>query len=137
MKFRDALQKAIDEKQVSLTNDGIEYKYDTLKVYRGVIKNGTKDIIEKDFLSQIEKGVNLRGRKIDIGVYSCSVFQKTEELEQALKFPKPNKYIIKCEMSSTEQNFGPIRKSQNNSHIDLWLYKEAEPWKYFQYLERD
>ncbi len=37
MKFRDVLQKALDNKTVTL-DSSIEYKYEEIKVYRGITR---------------------------------------------------------------------------------------------------
>lgn len=92
MKFRDVLQKALDNKTVTL-DSSIEYKYEEIKVYRGITRPDKvrTDLNENDFLSQMEKSKKARGMKVDerdIGSYSCSVFTDAKDLERALFFPK-------------------------------------------------
>jgi hypothetical protein len=138
VKFRDVLQKALDNKTVTL-DSSIEYKYEEIKVYRGITRPDKvrTDLNENDFLSQMEKSKKARGMKVDerdIGSYSCSVFTDAKDLERALFFPKPTKFIAESEISSDGNYFGPIRKDKT-THIDLWLEKNAKPWEIFRYLQ--
>jgi hypothetical protein len=137
MKFRDTLQSALDRGIVTL-DSRIEYSYEEIKVYRGITRSDKvrSNLNENDFLSQMEKPKKARGKKVDeqdLGSYSCSVFTDTKDLEQALFFPRPTKFIAGSEISSNENYFGPIRKNET-THIDLWLEKNAKPWEIFQYI---
>ena len=137
MKFRDVLQKALDNKTVTL-DSSIEYKYEEIKVYRGITRKDKtpSDLNENDFLSQMEKSKKARGMKVDerdIGSYSCSVFTDAKDLERALFFPKPTKFIAESKISSDTNYFGPIGRD-DSSHINLWLEADAKPWEIFQYI---
>ena len=138
MRFRDTLQSALDNKIVTLDDAKIEYEYEEIKVYRGITRKDKtpSDLNENDFLSQMEKSKKARGIKVDeleLSSYSCSVFTDIKNLERALYFPKPTKFIAESKISSDTNYFGPIGRD-GTSHIDLWLEADAKPWKTFQYL---
>lgn len=138
MRFRDTLQSALDNKIVTLDDAKIEYKYEEIKVYRGITRKDKtpSDLNENDFLSQMEKSKKTRGIKVDeleLSSYSCSVFTDIQDLERALYFPKPTKFIAESKISSDTNYFGPIGRD-DSSHINLWLEADAKPWEIFQYI---
>lgn len=138
MRFRDTLQSALDNKIVTLDDAKIEYKYEEIKVYRGITRKDKtpSDLNENDFLSQMEKSKKARGIKVDeleLSSYSCSVFTDIQDLERALYFPKPTKFIAESKISSDTNYFGPIGRD-DSSHINLWLEADAKPWEIFQYI---
>lgn len=135
VRFRDTLQSALDNKIVTLDDAKIEYEYEEIQVYRGITrKDKTPSVLnENDFLSQMEKSKKARGTKVDLSSYSCSVFTDIKNLERALYFPKPTKFIAESKISSDTNYFGPIGRD-GTSHIDLWLEANAKPWETFQYL---
>ena len=129
MRFRDTLQSALDNKIVTLDDAKIEYKYEEIKVYRGITRKDKtpSDLNENDFLSQMEKSKKARGIKVDeLSSYSCSVFTDIQDLERALFFPKPTKFIAESKISSDTNYFGPIGRD-DSSHINLWLEADAKP----------
>ena len=128
MRFRDTLQSALDNKIVTLDDAKIEYKYEEIKVYRGITRKDKtpSDLNENDFLSQMEKSKKARGIKVDeleLSSYSCSVFTDIQDLE----------FIAESKISSDTNYFGPIGRD-DSSHINLWLEADAKPWEIFQYI---
>lgn len=138
MRFRNTLQSALDNKIVTLDDTKIEYEYEEIKVYRGITRKDKtpSELNENDFLSQMEKSKKARGKKVDLSSYSCSVFTDIKDLERALFFPKPTKFIAESKISSETNYFGPIGRD-DTSHINLWLEADAKPWEAFQYLLRE
>ena len=110
-------------------------------VYR-VIKYG---ILNRDSYvgtyEEIIKGLMLPGRReLDLskpGTYSTSCYLKKSELEYFLKLcmrHHPAAFIAK---GTTAADCGPSqltsdREPRDDTHVDWWIYKDAEPQSYFE-----
>lgn len=120
-------------------------KFENKRVYR-VIKNG---IINKDsFISTFEeeqRGLRPRSKKgldlLDPGYYSTSCQMEYSDADYLLNiFMRHNPKVFIAE-GVTEMTCGPCqltseRDKRNDSHVDWWIYKEAEPQKYFKEVEK-
>lgn len=135
-RFPTILREALTSGKVRFP-DSLQYEYGELCVFRGVKYTGKKKTIDRsDFLSHVErKKMNPLFVADDskIESYSCSVFMDIEELHQNTKFPNKNKAIAKGKIRS---EFGPIYVKEWTSHIDLFLYENADPSDEFEVVEK-
>lgn len=118
-----------------------------IPVYR-IIKHGKID--RDSFISTFEEmqrkmiPSSKKARKLsDPGLYSTSCNIAYNEAEYALKMfmrHNPKAFIAKGE---TEKTCGPCQltsdrdKKQKNTHVDWWVYEEANPQIYFKKVEID
>lgn len=125
-----------------LPNDA---KEENKSVYR-VIKYG---IMNKDsFIStyeEMKKGLIPYKKNIDKnnpGLYStsCNIdYSEAKYILDLIMRHKPEAYIAKGE---TEKTCGPSQKTsdrekeRNDTHVDWWIYKEANPQLYFEKCEK-
>ncbi len=85
----------------------------------------------QDFYSQAER--NLPGIDFDdIGNYSCSFFEKIEDIWEVLHYPRKNKKIAKGVIYDKD---GPIIKEIGWSHIHCFLYEGVELSDRFEVIE--
>lgn len=107
-----------------------------LEVYRLLRQKGV--VTYDDFLSlyELHKQRNMIQKK-DIysdDYYSVSVFEDKEDaLKLMNKVPYTKKKFKDISVGITKTDDGCLRKSSNsgNSHVDWWLYEDANPEKYF------
>lgn len=114
-----------------------EFQYEDFVAYRGIIReNGDfSSVNDNDFLSYAELGKKPRGVDTNsLGYYSCSLFLNAEQVEEALKLPKPNKMIIRGIVKCED---GPQETNSNTSHVHWWLFEKEHNWKDFTLWERD
>lgn len=135
-RFPRILRDALISEKVSFP-DSLQHEYEELCVFRGVKYTETKTAIDKsDFLSHIERQKNNPMIVADdrkISSYSCSFFKNMEEMHQQTKFPTKNKAIAKGVIKS---EFGPIDINEETSHVDLFLYDNADPSSEFEVIEK-
>lgn len=132
LKFPCVLKSALLKGEVAFDEAHTLIEYSKIDVYRGITreKDDNSEISKDDFLSYAELGRKpARGRKADIGWYSCSFYTEKDELELALKLPRFNKKISK---GFIKKENGPIRKSEKDSHIHCWLYEDSDVEKAFK-----
>lgn len=115
----------------------IQQEYTELTVYRGVSYSEKKTVIDKsDFFSNIERNIKNPMVPVDyenISDYSCSCYLKIDELRMRAKFPRKNKAIAK---GFIKKEFGPIDINRDTSHVDLYLFDEADPSEGFEVVEK-
>lgn len=114
-------------------------KKENKSVYR-VIKNG---IINRDSFigtyEEIQRGLIPPKKRMNLNnpsLYSTSCNIEYSEAEYALNIfmrHYPNPFIAKGE---TDGTCGPCqlsseREERNDTHVDWWIYEEAEPQTYF------
>lgn len=73
----------------------------------------------------------------DVGSYSLSCFAKARDARNKLIFFTKKEPRAIAAKGITSADCGVIqrtreRKKTRDSHIDWWLYENAEPWKYFK-----
>ena len=114
-------------------------KKENKSVYR-VIKYGT--INRDSFIGtyeEIQRGLIPRKKKMDLdnpGLYSTSCNIEYSEAQYATDIfmrHHPKVFIAK---GQTESSCGPCqlaseREERKDTHVDWWIYQEAEPQKYF------
>ena len=109
-------------------------------VYR--LTRNEKSITEKDFLSLYE--IHKMDSKVKVELlnndqyYALSVYDDIDDAKSTYrKFPKKFKDIC---FGKTIADDGCVRldpTAAGNSHRSWWLYKNAEPIKYFKLLEKE
>lgn len=126
-KFTSALEEALEKGLVTLPSAIQDHYPETCKVFRKV-KDATT-LQKTDFLSQIEVS-RLPGhnsyQKIsiyDIENYSCSFFSDLASLYMLFSLPPHNKKIVS---GTLREEFGQILQEQNTTHIQCWLYDDAD-----------
>ena len=125
-KFKETLQKALDEGVTQLPDD-IEMDFKMVdRVYRAIKITGSKtEPDESDFLAQaeIERISNREDfDKHDIGNYGCSFFMDRKILELAMFLPRKNKGIA---IGSICSRHGALYR-ENSDHIMCFIYKGAK-----------
>lgn len=117
-----------------------EAKEEEIEVFRAC-KYG---FCSKSFLSYYEEWKNCKSKpkgynEEDIGTYSMSCFEDINDLNKMLrKFKNVFKEYKSLLLSKGKTNIkcGIILKAKDinksGSHVDFWLYKNAEPIKYFE-----
>lgn len=123
-RFREVLQRCLDEGKVQLPSNVI-WDYEELHdVYRGVKITTTKNAItQEDFDAQAEiPQVSSRSgfNQNDISNYGCSFFDNLDMINLALHMPRKNKRVAK---GILKKENGPILKE--GSHIMCFLYEGA------------
>lgn len=132
LKFPSVLKKALQDKVVKFPEE-LEKSYETFHVYRGIrYKAGEKENVDKtDFLSQAER--RLPGTDYDdIGEYSCSCFEKLEELRLAYSLPRKNKGIAEGTMSCEAGARWKDRNDMWDTHWHWFLYDDIDPSRDFK-----
>lgn len=114
----------------------LQKDYNDLCVYRGVKYTSEKKTINKtDFFSYIELNKDNPLKMADdskISSYSCSCFLNMDELHMQTKFPCKNKAVAK---GIVKKEFGPIDINESTSHVDLYLFDNADPSNDFEVVE--
>ena len=112
-----------------------------LKVYRAC---KTQTVDEESFIPTFEENNYTYGQgddPLDPGIYSLSTYEKPKDVKRFAitnnKFRKPYKIAIgyteaKCGLSQITKERKPKSKS---SHVDWWIYENAEPQKYFDMIK--
>lgn len=133
-KFPAVLRNAL-EKEVCRLPATIEFEYEPTKVFRGVVIDEEKKKIDKtDFRSQIERGTTEDVSALEN--YSCSVFRNVNELKNALHLPRKRNRKRIAE-GDTISEYGARICSDSTSHIDWFLYEDADPSDKFIVLEEE
>lgn len=133
-RFPNVLKKALISGKVSFP-ETLQKEYEDLNVYRGVKYNSDKTFIDKsDFLSymELEKNPMIPIDENDISSYSCSVFLNIDELHMITKFPRKNKAVAR---GTVKPEYGPVDINELTSHVDLYLYDNADPSDQFEVIE--
>lgn len=113
------------------------WEYEPNTVFRGIVRKKNEDltVVNEDFLSYAELGKEPKGSTVgpgDIEYYSCSCFQSKKQLERAMFLPHPNRRIIKGKIYDTK---GCISINTSSSHVDWWIYENANPAEDFEVIE--
>lgn len=132
--------KSQELERILEVDEGFEFD-----VYR-VCKNG--EINKESFMPWIEEFSPIEIDKTDIdntiNCYSVSTFENFNEIKRTLKMlkrrhPKAKiaygKTVRCCGLSAHTKSYIPQKKK--TSHIDWWVFKNAEPHKYFNEMESD
>ncbi|MBR3267909.1 MAG: hypothetical protein IKI58_04165 [Oscillospiraceae bacterium] len=123
LKFPRTLREALVNGIVSFHGVCVEVAFSPIPVLFRVVQRDGGDLTpinESDFMSYAELGKQIKGVSGDsIDRYSCSMYLNKDELSRALHLPRKKKYIIVGDVNNTN---GVIHRSQNSSHVDVWLY---------------
>lgn len=131
-RFPTVLRNALISGQVEFSQD-VLFEYENMSVYRGIKYGKNKIKIDKtDFYSHVERNIPGVDRN-DISSYGCSCFEDLEELHMITKFPRRNKAIAK---GTIKERFGPCKKSNKNTHVDLFLYDNIDISGEFEVFEK-
>lgn len=76
----------------------------------------------------------------DPSLYSLSTYEKPRDVKRFAITNSDIREPIKIAMGYTEPSCGPVQRTKERtgkrtSHVDWWLYKDAEPYKYFEIIE--
>lgn len=115
-----------------------EAKEECIEVYRvcetGKVEAASFQPTYLDVLAQTKENIDDE----DIGHFSMSVYEKWKDIKKRHKFFKkrrsPAAIIAK---GVTDRSCGPVQRSsertgQTDSHIDWWLYTDAQPHIFFE-----
>lgn len=106
--------------------ENTQYEYEPMVGYRAIERedNDFTSVTRKDFSSYAELNVCRRGiNKNDPHYYGVSLFANKSSVENALKFPRPNKKIAKGMIYSEA---GPVEVNSETEHICWWLYEDVD-----------
>ncbi|MBE5845153.1 MAG: hypothetical protein E7302_13435 [Butyrivibrio sp.] len=136
MRFRETLQKALEEGLVCLP-ENVEADYEPVEdAYRMIKLNTEKTVItEDDFRTQAEiPAIAQRSDfdKSDIGNYGCSFFNDENIMKLVLKLPRKNKGIAKGIIYS---KYGMLQRGQGNSHFMCFIYEGVTLSEGFEVVE--
>lgn len=130
-RFPRVLREALESGKIEFPKN-TQWKYEDRKAYRGVRITDKKTTIDKtDFKSQVESD---EMDSEDLSEYSCSCFENMQDLKIAFHLPRKNKGIAE---GFVKKECGPIVLSDKDSHINWFLFENADPSKEFQIIERD
>lgn len=102
------------------------FAYDPILAYRGIQRgeNDFRAVSRKDFMSYAERKVSRRGiDRNDPHYFGVSLFLNRESVENALKFPRPDKKIA---VGKVYAEAGPAEINDVTGHICWWLYDNVE-----------
>lgn len=77
----------------------------------------------------------------DPSLYSMSTYEKPKDVKRFVKMNSEFKKPYKIAIGNTEPDYGLVQrtrereKKKKNSHVDWWLYKNAEPYKEFEIIQ--
>lgn len=77
----------------------------------------------------------------DPGVYSLSTYEKPRDVKRFVATNYQYKPPFKIAIGVTEPVCGPSQRTkerkpqQKNSHVDWWLYENAEPYNHFELID--
>jgi len=117
-----------------------EAKNENIKVYRACISQ----LCDKESFTPTfeERGMKYYQNEdsTDPGLYSLSTYEKPKDVKRFLKmdskYTKPYKIAFGC----THESCGLVqrtceRKTCKSSHVDWWLYEDAEPHLHFNIVD--
>lgn len=114
-----------------------EAKEERIDVYR-VCRSGKVDSASflPTYLDELSRTKENVGEEHDIGYYSLSTFFKENDAKRVLKFLRGKQPSAILAIGCTEPSCGLCqrtreRKKNAKSHVDWWLYQDAEPHRYF------
>lgn len=133
-RFPTVLRDALLNGRVAFPKS-LQIQYEDTQVYRGVKYNQKKTDIDKtDFYSHAERNnPSIPYDPDQITSYGCSCFMDLEEMHMITKFPTKNKAIAK---GMIRQQYGPCDISKENSHVNIFLYVDADISKEFEVIEK-
>ena len=76
----------------------------------------------------------------DPSLYSLSTYEKPRDVKRFAITNSDIREPIKIAMGYTEPSCGLVQRTRERtgrrtSHVDWWLYVDAEPYKYFEIIE--
>lgn len=125
LKFPSIIRKKISSGELVFPND-VRFTYLPFQGFRAIEreKDNFDNVTRNDFMSYAELNICRRGvNRKDPHYYGVSLFLNKESVENALKFPKPNKKIA---VGKVYSEAGPSQINENNGHICWWLYDNVE-----------
>ena len=125
LKFPSVLREKIENGEFVFP-ENTKYQYSPIFGFRGIERtvNDYTAVSRKDFLSYAELNVSRRGiNKKDPHYFGVSLFVNKESVENALKFPRPDKKIAQGYVYAED---GPSELNLESGHICWWLYDNAE-----------
>lgn len=133
-KFPSTLKKGFTEDGINFPSN-IEFEYEEILAYRKITRDDFKDctITKNDFKSYAELNKpKPRGMRYPSSYYSCSLNTSLDVIRTMFKFPGKTKGIA---VGYIKKVHGPKLGPNSDSHVDWWLYENAEPEKEFNFLE--
>ena len=125
LKFPDIIRKKIVCGEFSFPK-GTCFSYEPIQGFRCIqrAEDDFEAVSRKDFMSYAEMNINRRRvDKNDPHYYGVSLFLNKESVENALKFPRPNKKIA---VGKVYSEVGPAEVNRETGHICWWLYDNVE-----------
>lgn len=125
LKFPSVLREKIQKGEFKFPQS-TRFSYQPIQAYRGIERdeNDYAAVSNKDFMSYAEKNVCRRGiNKKDPHYYGVSLFVNKESVENALKFPRPDKKIA---VGKVYEETGPSEINEETGHVCWWLYDAVE-----------
>lgn len=106
--------------------ENTKFAYEPILAYRGIgrSENDFSAVSRKDFMSYAERKISRRGiDRNDPHYYGVSLFLNRESVENALKFPRPDKKIA---VGKVYAEAGPAEMNGVTGHVCWWLYENVE-----------
>lgn len=106
--------------------ENVCFEYEPILAYRGIERseNDFSAVSRKDFMSYAEMSICRRGiNKKDPHYFGVSLFMTRKSVENALKFPRPNKKIA---VGNIYAEAGPAEVNESTGHVCWWLYENIE-----------
>lgn len=125
LKFPSVLREKIASGEFVFP-ENTQYVYDSILGFRGIerAEGDFTPVTRRDFLSYAELNICRRGiNKNDPHYYGVSLFANRASVENALKFPKPNKKLAQGRVYAEA---GPAEVNLETEHICWWLYDKVE-----------
>lgn len=125
IKFPSVLRDKIESGEF-IFPENVQYDYEPMVGFRGIerAENDFTPVTRNDFISYAELNVCRRGiNKNDPHYYGVSLFANRASVENALKFPRPNKKIAQGKVCAEA---GPAEVNLETEHICWWLYDKVE-----------
>ena len=125
LKFPSVLRDKIESGEF-IFPENAQYDYEPMVGFRGIerAENDFTPVTRDDFISYAELNVCRRGiNRNDPHYYRVSLFVNRASVENALKFPRPNKKIAQGKVYAEA---GPAEVNLETEHICWWLYDEVE-----------
>lgn len=126
-KFPVFLRNKLTTKEIEFPT-GTRFEYESFTAFRGIFRepeDNTPLNIE-DMRSYYELGKRPRGMRNDdndAGLYSVSLYRSYDDIAMAFYFPKPGK---KLAQGKVFPEGGPQYSAVETSHVDWWLYEDAD-----------
>lgn len=125
LKFPSVLREKIESGEFVFP-ENTQCDYEPIIGFRAIEReaNDFTGVSRLDFLSYAELNVCRRGiNKKDPHYYGVSLFINKSSVENALKFPRPNKKIARGYVYAEA---GPVEINYETAHICWWLYDSVE-----------